>query len=108
MIHYEYFCLIFINSMKAKIHPDYNDKTKVTCACGNTFATGSTVKEINVEICHLCHPFYTGKSKVVDTAGRVDRFKRLQAQKETVSQERKGKKVKKAKKAANKKEKESK
>lgn len=86
--------------MKAKIHPAYNKKVKVNCACGNNFHTGSTVKEINVEICHLCHPFYTGKSKVVDTAGRVDRFKRLQEKKESTAKIRKGKKVKRAKKAA--------
>jgi len=90
--------------MKDKIHPDYNTKTKVSCACGNSFITGSTVKEIHVEICHLCHPFYTGKSKVIDTAGRVDRFKRLQARKEEAAKVRKGKRVKRAKKAEAKKE----
>ncbi len=94
--------------MKDKIHPEYYTDTKVTCACGNTFTTGSTVKEIHVEICHLCHPFYTGKSKVVDTAGRVDRFKRLQARKEEAAKIRKGKKAKRAKKAEAKKEKDKK
>lgn len=63
--------------MKPKIHPKY-DKTTVTCACGNTFETSSTVEKINVEVCSMCHPFYTGKQKYVDTAGRVDRFKAMQ------------------------------
>ena len=59
--------------MKEKIHPQYNF-AKVRCACGNTFETGSTLKHIEVEICGVCHPFYTGKQKFVDTAGRVERF----------------------------------
>ncbi len=61
--------------MKKKIHPQFYTDAKVTCACGNTFTTGSTKKEIQVEICSSCHPFYTGKSKLVDTARRVDKFK---------------------------------
>jgi len=61
--------------MKKDIHPQYHTAT-VTCACGHTFKTGSTMKEINVEICSACHPFYTGKEKIVDTAGRVEKFKR--------------------------------
>ena len=61
--------------MKQKIHPKY-DTTIVTCACGNTIETRSTVPEIHVEICSSCHPFYTGKQKLVDTAGRVERFKK--------------------------------
>lgn len=64
--------------MKAEIHPQYNEKTKVTCACGNTFEIGSTQKEISVEICSKCHPFYTGVEKIVDTAGRVEKFKMRQ------------------------------
>lgn len=61
--------------MKAKIHPKFM-KTKVTCSsCATTFETYSTVPEMNVEICSNCHPFYTGKQKLVDTAGRVDRFR---------------------------------
>lgn len=63
--------------MKPKIHPKYG-KATVTCACGNTFETGSTIDKINVEVCSMCHPFYTGKQKFVDTAGRVDRFKAMQ------------------------------
>lgn len=65
--------------MKTAIHPQYK-KTIVTCGCGNTFETRSTVDAINVEICSECHPFYTGKQKLVDTAGRVDKFRmRLEA-----------------------------
>lgn len=61
--------------MKEGIHPAYND-TKITCACGNVIETRSTAKDINVEICSACHPFYTGKQKLVDSAGRIDRFKK--------------------------------
>ena len=61
--------------MKEKIHPKYYE-TKVTCACGNTFVTRSTVKELKLEICSACHPFFTGKQKLVDTAGRVERYRR--------------------------------
>lgn len=59
--------------MKKGIHPEYKTVT-VTCACGNTFETRSTVDTIKVEICSNCHPFYTGHQKIVDTAGRVERF----------------------------------
>lgn len=62
--------------MKDKIHPQYNDKIEVTCSCGNSFETGSTAAEIKVEVCSNCHPFYTGKQKLVDVAGRVDSFKK--------------------------------
>ena len=61
--------------MKSGIHPDYKEIT-VTCACGNTFQTRSTIDTIHVEICSACHPFYTGKQKMVDSAGRVERFNR--------------------------------
>lgn len=61
--------------MKSGIHPQYTD-IKVVCACGNSFETKSTLgRDLNVEICSACHPFYTGKQKIVDTAGRVGRFK---------------------------------
>ncbi len=60
--------------MKAKIHPAYNE-VKVSCACGNTFTTRSTKKELKVEICSNCHPFFTGKQKFLDTAGRIEKFK---------------------------------
>lgn len=66
--------------MKKDIHPDYRDVT-VTCACGNSFKTRSTKKEISVEICSACHPFFTGKQKLVDSAGRVDKFNRRYASK---------------------------
>ena len=59
--------------MKSGIHPKY-EECQVTCGCGNTFTTRGTLKEIRVEICSACHPFYTGKEKFVDAAGRVDKF----------------------------------
>jgi len=62
--------------MKEKIHPNYYTDAKVTCACGNTFTTGSTKKELKVEVCSQCHPFFTGERRVMDTAGRVERFRR--------------------------------
>ena len=65
--------------MKSDIHPKYYDNCKVTCACGNTFTTGSTLPEIHVEICSACHPFFTGETKYIDTLGRVERFKQKQA-----------------------------
>lgn len=61
--------------MKAKIHPEYKETT-ITCACGEVIHTSSTKQNLKVEICSKCHPFYTGKQKIVDTAGRVDRFKK--------------------------------
>lgn len=61
--------------MKEGIHPKYNPNVTITCACGGTFVAGSTDDEINVEICSSCHPFFTGKQKLVDTAGRVDKFR---------------------------------
>lgn len=61
--------------MKADNHPVYFPKAKVRCACGNKFIVGSTKENIEVEICHACHPFYTGKEKLVDTAGRVEKFR---------------------------------
>jgi len=61
--------------VKAKIHPEYVEAT-VHCACGNTFQTRSTKKDIRIEVCSRCHPFFTGEQRIVDTAGRVERFKR--------------------------------
>ena len=61
--------------MKKDIHPKY-EKATISCACGNSFETGSTKKNMKVEICSACHPFFTGKQKIVDTAGRVERFNR--------------------------------
>ncbi len=64
--------------MKPKIHPAYG-QTTIRCACGNTIEVGSTKKDIRVEICSHCHPFYTGKQKLVDTAGRIERFRKKYA-----------------------------
>lgn len=73
--------------MKPEIHPNYSTIT-VTCACGNTFETRSTGDDLNIEICSECHPFFTGKQKLVDTAGRVDRFnKRFARRKGAVAAE---------------------
>lgn len=60
--------------MKKNLHPEYHDEAVVKCACGNTFTTGSVKPELKVEICSKCHPFFTGKQKVVDQGGRIDRF----------------------------------
>ncbi len=65
--------------MKTDIHPEYFEKAKVSCSCGNSFTVGATQKEIQVEICSSCHPFYTGTEKIVDAAGRVERFKAKRA-----------------------------
>ncbi|MFZ5640731.1 MAG: 50S ribosomal protein L31 [Bacillota bacterium] len=61
--------------MKKEIHPNYQEVT-VHCACGETFTTGSTKKELKVEICSKCHPFFTGKQRLIDTGGRVEKFKK--------------------------------
>ncbi len=66
--------------MKSDIHPHYGPAS-VTCSCGNTFTVGSTKSELHVELCNECHPFFTGKQKLVDTGGRVERFQRRYAQK---------------------------
>lgn len=63
--------------MKKEIHPKYFEKAEMHCSCGAVFVTGSTEETLHIEICSQCHPFYTGKKKVVDTLGRVDRFKRM-------------------------------
>ena len=62
--------------MKDSIHPQFYTTATVTCACGNSFVTGSTMKELHTEICSNCHPFYTGKQKLLDAAGNVDKFKK--------------------------------
>ncbi len=69
--------------MKSDIHPKYFDAT-VHCACGSKWKTGSTMPEISVEICSQCHPFYTGKEKMLDTRGRVDRFKKRMSKSDVV------------------------
>jgi large subunit ribosomal protein L31 len=75
--------------MKTEIHPKYHKVAKITCSCGNTLEVGSTVENINVEICSNCHPFFTGKQKYIDTAGRIDRFKaKLEAKAKFVKSEK--------------------
>lgn len=65
--------------MKQKIHPNWYPDAKVHCACGHTFTTGSTAKDISIEICSACHPLFTGQQKFIDTAGRVDKFNQRMA-----------------------------
>ncbi|OQA70928.1 MAG: 50S ribosomal protein L31 [Parcubacteria group bacterium ADurb.Bin247] len=74
--------------MKKEIHPKYFKNSKVTCSCGNTFTVGSTQESINTEICSACHPFYTGKEKIVDSMGRVERFKKKLEKKANLSQKK--------------------
>ncbi len=91
--------------MKNDIHPKYYADCKVTCVCGNVFTTGSTEPEIKVELCSACHPFYTGKQKLVDTARRVEKFE-AKIQAKTPAADKKGKKIKRAKRAEEKAKKE--
>lgn len=74
--------------MKADIHPPYFPNATVMCACGTTFTVGSTKETIQVEICSKCHPFYTGQKKLVDTAGRVERFEKISQKAAKVKEER--------------------
>ncbi|HAI74535.1 MAG TPA: 50S ribosomal protein L31 [Candidatus Moranbacteria bacterium] len=83
--------------MKKDIHPKYFADAKITCACGNVIEAGSTVKEMKVEICSACHPFYTGKKKSMDIAGRVDRFKKMTEKATEKKASKPAKKVKKIK-----------
>ena len=76
--------------MKKEIHPKYYNNSKVSCSCGNKFEVGSTLEEINVEICGNCHPFFTGAEKIIDTAGRVEKFK-ARASKASAPKTKKGK-----------------
>lgn len=75
--------------MKKDIHPKYYNNTKAQCACGNTFTIGSTKEFIEVEICSRCHPFYTGKEKIIDTMGRIEKFRKRLARKEEMKKKRK-------------------
>jgi large subunit ribosomal protein L31 len=75
--------------MKKDIHPKYYPDAKVHCACGNTFEAGSTKEFIEVEICSKCHPFYSGKEKIIDTLGRVERFRKRLAKKEELAKRKK-------------------
>lgn len=70
-----------ITGMKKDIHPQYFKNTEIKCACGAVHKTGSTKKQIEVEVCSNCHPFYTGKGKLIDVAGRVEKFRARQAKK---------------------------
>lgn len=74
--------------MKNSIHPTWYKEAKVTCVCGNTFTTGSTMPEIRVEICAKCHPFFTGTQKLLDSKGQVDRFEKFKAAAEVKKAER--------------------
>ena len=75
--------------MKKDIHPTYYPNTRVQCACGSSFSVGSTKEHIEVEICSNCHPFYTGKEKMVDALGQVQKFRKRLAKKETMKKKRK-------------------
>lgn len=90
--------------MKKNIHPAYYPDAKIYCACGNVIEAGSTIKEMRVEICSACHPLYTGKKKLIDSGGRVDRFKKMveKAKEKKNSKNSKTVKSKKAKKTAKK------
>jgi large subunit ribosomal protein L31 len=81
--------------MKKDIHPQYFDKAQATCACGAKFTMGATVEKLNVEICSKCHPFYTGQKKIVDTAGRVQKFEARMKKTEGLKGKRSSKKQKK-------------
>lgn len=81
--------------MKTAIHPTYHTNVKVTCSCGNNFVTGSTIEAIDTEICSNCHPFYTGKQKILDTTGNVDRFKKRREAGSKATAEKKEKKPRK-------------
>ena len=70
--------------MRAKIHPKYYPNAQVTCACGNSWTTGSTKESIRTDLCSNCHPFYTGEQRIVDTAGQVERFIKRLERKDTV------------------------
>ncbi len=69
--------------MKTDIHPTYHEKASISCACGSVFHTGSTIAVNSIEICSQCHPFYTGKKKFIDVAGRVERFKQMTERSQT-------------------------
>lgn len=82
--------------MKSGIHPTYNENVEIACACGNVVVAGSTKKELKTELCSACHPFFTGRQRLVDTAGRVEKFRARQK----VTEEKKVTKASKSKKKA--------
>jgi len=75
--------------MKKNLHPKYYPNAQVKCACGNTFTVGSTKEFIEVEVCSQCHPFYTGKKKIIDTMGRDEKFRKRLVKKEEIKAKRK-------------------
>jgi len=83
--------------MKKDIHPTYYKNATIKCACGNSFKVGSTKKEVEVEICASCHPFFSGKEKLIDTAGRVDKFKQRMAKAQILKSTKTAKKSRKDK-----------
>lgn len=82
--------------MKSETHPKYYSEALITCVCGNAIKTGSTKEKMEVEICFKCHPFYTGQEKLIDTAGRVEKFKARKIKGETTAKKEKKPRVKKA------------
>jgi len=95
LIFNENLLILIINSdknMKKDIHPKYYQKTRVKCACGNSFTLGSTQEFIETEICSKCHPFYTGKEKVLDTVGQVQKFRKRLEKKKQIKNARKSRK----------------
>jgi large subunit ribosomal protein L31 len=93
------------NVMKKDIHPTYHKQAIITCVCGNEIKVGSTVEKIDIELCSLCHPFYTGKQKIVDTARRVEKFQTRAGKKTETAMDSKAKAAKKAVRAQKKAEK---
>ena len=77
-----------MNLMKKDIHPKYYPDAKVKCACGNAFTVGATQEFLEIEICSQCHPFYTGKEKIVDTLGRVEKFRKRLAKKQDINKKK--------------------
>ena len=86
--------------MKSDIHPKYHENATVVCACGNTFTVGSTTENISIELCSHCHPFFTGKQKLVDTARRVEKFAERAGKKSATETGKKAKTVRRASKKA--------
>lgn len=79
--------------MKLNIHPEYHNDAKIMCACGAIYHTGSTKKEMHVDTCAACHPFYTGKQKFIDTAGKLEKFKKRAAKTTEIKAKKKTKKA---------------
>ena len=91
---------IILDPMKKDIHPKYFSKAKIICVCGNVITTGSVKEEMKVEVCSACHPFYTGKKRLVDSTGRVDRFKKRMEKSEQMAADKVERAEKKKKPAA--------